>query len=188
MEKKKKDGDMIQDINTVLKGRLGKREIQEVVAWIYQNSSNREKLLALAFDDDEKISSNALWCMTHLRACESQWLLSHQDFFIDSLLKEKNIARKRMLLQILRNQEYKADDIRVDFLDFCMSNINSETEPYAIRCFSLYIAIKLCRFYPELISELQERVSMLSREPLSPGLRCAKRKVQKEIDSINEIK
>lgn len=177
---------MNQDIESALKGRLGQRNIQEVVVWSSENPSNREKLLDLAFNADEKISSNALWCMTHLRKTDSRWLQSLQNNLIDSLLNEKNIARKRMLLQLLRDQEYPVEDLRVDFLDYCMSNINSETEPYAIRCFSLYIAIKMCRYYAELVSELQERITLLSREPLSPGLRCAIRKVQKEIQSISK--
>lgn len=175
---------MIQNIESVLKGRLGKRDIEEVVEWTSQNPTNREKLLCLALSDYEKVNSNALWCLTHLRKCNYQWLQSLQKEFIDTLLSEKNVARKRMFLQLLRDQEYSAQNIRVDFLDFCMSKINSETEPYSIRCFSLYIAIKICRYYPELLSELQERISLLWREPLSPGLRCAINKVQKEIDSM----
>ncbi|MDE6270480.1 MAG: hypothetical protein K2M12_06460, partial [Muribaculaceae bacterium] len=75
-------------------------------------------------------------------------------------------------------------------LDFCMSKINSECEPYAVRSFSLYAAYKMCRFYPELIEELTERLDMLSRSPISPGLECARRKVYEYIRkplSIPEI-
>ncbi len=74
------------------------------------------------------IGSNALWCMTHLKKNCNGWLQSKQDSLIDLLLKEEKSARKRMLLQLLREQSYKVEDIRVDFLDFCMNNINSECE------------------------------------------------------------
>ncbi|MDE7097498.1 MAG: hypothetical protein K2O47_08405, partial [Muribaculaceae bacterium] len=127
----------------------------------------------------------ALWCITHLKNSDAVWLQSLQDFFIDTLLKENTTARRRMLFQILRDQEYHADCIRVDFLDYCMSNINSECESYAIRCFSLYIAIKICRHYPELLAELKERIGLLSHEPLSPGMRCAVRKVSDEIRALS---
>lgn len=177
---------MIQDIESALNGRLGKKDIDKVVEWTSHNPSNREKLLRLAFSDNVNVNSNALWCMTHLKKSNSQWLQSLQDFFIDSLLNEKVTSRKRMLLQLLRTLDYPAEDIRVDFLDFCMSKINSETEPYAIRCFSLYLAIKMCRHYPDLLSEFKERISLLNREPLSPGLRCAMRKVQKEIQLLSK--
>ncbi len=165
----------------LLENRINKKEIEMIVDWTSKSNSNRETLLSLAFGGDEKVSSNALWCLTHLRKSNAEWLQSLQNFFIDALLKEKNTARKRMLLQLLREQHYSKDDIRTDFLDFCMERINSECEPYVIRCFSLYISAKLCKFYPELLSELNERVSLLSREPLSPGLRCAIKKVSKNL-------
>lgn len=169
------------DLEIILQSRLDKRDIRRVTEWASQSADNRDILLAIAFSGDHKKNSNALWCLTHLRKSDSLWLQSKQDSLIDSLLREKNTARKRMILQLLRDQVFLAEDIRVDFLDFCMSKINSECEPYAIRCFSLYLASKLCRHYPELILELKERISLLSREPLSPGLRCAIRKVSRDI-------
>lgn len=177
---------MIQDIAVVLNGRLGKRDLQEVAEWASKSYANREKLFTIAFLDDGKISSNAIWCLTHLRKSDAEWLQYKQDYLIDALLSEKDTAKKRMLLQLLREQKYTPDNIRVDFLDFCLTKINSECEPYAIRCFSLYISIKMCRYFPELISELEECINMLSREPLSPGMKCAVRKVSAEIRSLSK--
>ncbi len=177
---------MIQDIEAVLRGRLGKRDLQEVAEWASQSHVNREKLFTIAFSNDDKISANAIWCLTHLRKSDSEWLQSKQDCLIDALLSEDDTAKKRMLLQLLREQKYSKENIRVDFLDFCLSKINSECEPYAIRCFSLYISIKMCKYFPELISELEECINMLSREPLSPGMKCAVRKVSAEIRSLTK--
>ncbi len=174
----------MENLESVLSKRLGKFELENIAEWASNNVENRERLFSLVSTDDGKIGSNALWCMTHLRKNCNDWLQSKQDCIIELLLKEVKTARKRMLLQLLREQKYNIEDIRVDFLDFCLSNINSECEPYAIRCFSLYIAIKMCRYYPELLEELKERISMLEREPLSPGLRCAIRKVSAEIQNF----
>ncbi len=177
---------MIQELETALNGRLGKKEIHIIIEWASLSPDNRDRLLSLALSNQEKISSNALWCMTHLRKKDASWLQSNQKLFIDSLLEEKQIAKIRMLLQLLRDQDYPEESIRVDFLDFCLSKINSECDPYAIRCFSLYISIKMCRYFPELLCELKERISMLSREPLSPGMKCAVRKVTQEIQSLSK--
>ncbi|MDE7419852.1 MAG: hypothetical protein K2N35_06560 [Muribaculaceae bacterium] len=172
------------DIKSLLSNRLGKRELELIADWASNNEDNINLLFSIAYGDNGKIGSNALWCMTHLKKNCNGWLQSKQDSLIDLLLKEEKTARKRMLLQLLREQRYKVEDIRVDFLDFCMNNINSECEQYAIRCFSLYIAIKICRYYPELLDELKERISMLSRELLSPGMRCAVRKVNAQIQDL----
>ncbi|MDE6648738.1 MAG: hypothetical protein K2K45_02285 [Muribaculaceae bacterium] len=176
---------MTRDIAFILDGRIGKKDLRALAEWASIRLENRNRLFELAFCDSGKISDNALWCITHLKNSDAVWLQSLQDFFIDTLLKENTTARRRMLFQILRDQEYHADCIRVDFLDYCMSNINSECESYAIRCFSLYIAIKICRHYPELLAELKERIGLLSHEPLSPGMRCAVRKVSDEIRALS---
>ncbi len=177
---------MNQNLESILNGKLGKGKLEEIAEWASLHLDNRERLLSIAFSSDNKTSANALWCLTHLRKSEAEWLESKQELLINELLKEKNTAKKRMILQLLRQQDYTQDNIRVDFLDFCLMNINSENEPYAIRCFSLYISIKLCRFYPELLSELEERISILNREPLSPGMKCAIRKVSAEISLLSK--
>lgn len=111
-----------------------------------------------------------LWVMTHLPETDKEWVMSLRDAMIDMLLTETDVAKKRLLLQILREQEYGIADIRTDLLDYCLSKINSECEPYAVRCFSLYLAFKMCRHYPELIAELEERLDMMALQPLSSGL------------------
>jgi len=100
---------------------------------------------------------------------------------IDMLLVETDTSKKRMLLQLLREQEYDADNIRTEFLDYCMSKINSECEPYAIRCFSIYAAYKMCRHFPELLAELEEYLAMMQKQPLSPGLKSALRHTKAKI-------
>ncbi len=176
---------LMSDIELILLRRLSKNDIKAITQWASQSSSNRQKLFTYAFSDEDGINTNALWCLTHLRKSDATWLQSQQNFLINSLLQEKTTARRRMLLQLLRDQKYNSENMRVDFLDYCLSKINSESDQYAIRCFSLYIAFKICRHYPELLSELQERIAILSCEPLSPGLKCAIRKVSYEMKKIN---
>lgn len=127
---------------------------------------------------------NALWAMTHLPETDAEWLLYLRDEMIDTLLAETDTGKKRMLLQLLREQEYAADDIRTDFLDYCMSKINSECEPYAVRCFSIYAAYKMCRHFPELIAELEEHLDMMQYQTLSPGLKSALRQTKSKITKL----
>lgn len=42
----------------------------------------------------------------------------------------------------------------------------------------------MCRPYPELLSELQEHLSMLPMQTLSPGLECARRKTVEAIKTV----
>ena len=127
---------------------------------------------------------NAIWAMTHLPETDAEWLLSLRDEMIDILLTETDTGKKRMLLQLLREQEYDADDIRTDFLDYCMSKINSECERYAVRCFSIYTAYKMCRLFPELLAELEEHLDMMRYQTLSPGLKSALRQTKSKISKL----
>ncbi len=169
------------NLNEILSRRLNIPDIRRVVAWAEESEENRSALIDVALNGSGRVGKNALWCVTHLGASHSAWLQSLQSRLIDCLLSETDTARKRMLLQLLRNQEYDPDSIRTDFLDYCLARINAECEPYAIRCFSLYTAAKMCRHYPELVAELQSRLDMLRLQPLSPGLKCAMRKVSREL-------
>lgn len=168
-------------IEVLLCGRLSRKEINTVVSWCKEYTANRERLIGVAFSDDKIKSANALWCITHLRHHNSEWLLSLQDQLIDRVMIETTVSKKRMLLQLLREQEFSPESVRPDFLDFCFTKINSESEPYAIRCFCIYISYKLCMHYPELLNELKDRLEMLSLQDLSPGLKCARRKVSERI-------
>lgn len=159
-------------------------DIAKVAAWASETPQNCATLWQFAHSDHRKVSVNALWVMTHLSRSESAWLVSLQDEMTDMLLRENDTARKRMLLQLLREQDYTPDAMRTDLLDYCLSKINSECEPYAIRAFSIYLSFKMCRHYPELIAELEHHLYMLTQQQLSPGLMTARRKTLAEIKKL----
>ncbi len=121
----------------------------------------------------------------HLPASESAWISSHRNDIVDMLLDCDDTSKRRMLLQILRSLNYGPEDIRTDLLDYCLSKINSQCEPYAVRAFCIYLAFKLCRNYPELVAELSEHLSMMTQQTLPPGLSCARRKTLAEIEKLN---
>ncbi len=168
------------DIETILDNKINMPEIREVVMWV-RSHHQKQYLYGLVKSSKGKIGTNALWCITHMMDTEAEWLQSIQDELVDMLLAEKHTGRKRMLLQLLREQVYTPDTIRTDFLDYCLLKINSECEPYAIRCFSIYCAYEMCRHYPELTEELSRYLDMLDSQSLSPGLTCALRITRKKI-------
>lgn len=148
-----------------------------------ESEDARVRLLESALSEQRERSVNALWAMTHLRTKCRDWLASHQSLFIERLLVEKDTTKKRLLLQLLREQNYAPAEVRTDFLDWCLSRINEEKEPYAIRAFCIYTAFRMCRHYPELLTELRGLLDLLAaQQPLSPGLRCAHSKTLAAIE------
>ena len=161
-------------------------QVNDIVAWASGNNENLNDLWASVNSDDRRTSVNALWVMTHLSDEDKDWVRSLRDSMIDRLLAENDTGKKRMLFQLLRDMEYDANDVRTDFLDFCLSKINSEYEPYAIRCFSMYTAFKMCRHYPELLAELGSHLEMMSYQTLSPGLKSALRQTKANIQKLKK--
>lgn len=172
------------NIETLLSGKINMPQIKNVVSWSCGSQENLCQLWEMANSDDRRTSANALWAMTHLPDYNHEWILSLRDDMIDMLLAETDTGKKRMLLHLLKEQEYEAEQIRTDFLDYCLAKINSEQEPYAIRGYSIHASFKMCRHYPELIAELAEHLDMLSHQPLSPALKSALQQTKKRISKL----
>lgn len=165
-------------------GRMNLPDVKDVLAWMAGDVSRREVIFSMVGSSESRVGVNALWVLTHSDKVHDEWLRSKQDVLIDHLLAETNVGKRRMLLQLLRNQEYDKDSMRADFLDFCLSKINAECEPYAIRCFSMYCAFKMCRHYSELLEELKIHLSMLAAQSLSPGLKSALNNINSAINKM----
>lgn len=170
-----------ENLEVQLARRLTMPELKSLAADAAGDPALRGRLLEMALGATSlRVGRNALWCLTHIKDNCADWVHEVRDLIIDRLLVEPDTARRRMLLQLLRGCRFEASDVRGDLLDFCLSKINDESEPYAIRAFSLYVAAKLCRNFPELVGELRGYVEILGSQSLSPGLKCALRKVKKE--------
>ena len=172
------------DLESLFARRIGMSDINIVVEWSRTDPCDLDNIWKLTHSKDRRVSANALWVMTHLPESDRDWLISLQDEMIDMLLAEQDTSKRRMLLQLLREQDFNPEEMRTDLLDFCLSKINSECEPYAIRCFSIYVAFKMCRHYPELISELEQHLDIMSKQPLSPGLKSALRQTKTKISRL----
>lgn len=172
------------DVVALLNQKINMPEIRRVVAWADGKRENLDCLWKMSYSENSLTGVNALWAMTHLASAEAEWFELRQNELTDMLLSASRTSRKRMLLQILKELNFQPETMRTDLLDYCLSKINSECEPHSIRAFSIYVAFKMCRYYPELLSELKDHLSMMSQQPLSPGLTCARRKTLAAIKKL----
>lgn len=145
-----------------------------------QNHSLKEQLYQLTLDDDRRVATNALWVFTHFAAVDMEWLYAKHDQLIDRCLNEKDATKLRLMLNLLLRQPYTEEDIRTDFIDFCLTRLADPKSPYAVRALCIKLAYEQMRYWPELLNELRQTLEMISCEPLSPGLRSAWRQVIKK--------
>ena len=146
-----------------------------------QNHSLKEQLYQLTLDDDRRVATNALWVFTHFALADNAWLYAKHDQLIDRCLNEKDATKLRLMLNLLLRQPYTEEDIRTDFIDFCLMRLADPKSPYAVRALCIKLAYEQMRYWPELLNELRQTLNIISCEPLSPGLRSAWRQVMKKL-------
>ena len=125
-----------------------------------ENNCLKEELYQLTFDENDRVSFNALWALSHFDKANNPWLFQKHDDLIDRVLVEKNETKRRLMLHLLLRQPFEEESLRSDFIDF---------------------AYEQMKYYPELLEELRMALDMLEQEVLSPGLQSAKRQIMKKI-------
>ena len=166
-----------------LTNRLSQDELHELCALTKgeHNDNLKEELYQLTLDADRRVATNALWVFTHFSAVDNEWLYAKHNQLIDRCLKEKDATKLRLMLNLLQRQPYLEEDIRTDFIDFCLMKLTDPKSPYAVRAQCIKLAYEQMRYWPELLNELRQTLEMISCEPLSPGLRSAWRQVMKKL-------
>ena len=166
-----------------LTNRLSQDELHELCALTQgeQNNHLKEELYQLTLDNDRRVAINALWTFTHFALADNEWLYAKHDQLIDRCLKEKDATKLRLMLNLLLRQPFDEEDIRTDFIDYCLMRLTDPKSPYAVRAQCIKLAYEQMKYWPELLNELRQTLNMISCEPLSPGLRSAWRQVMKKL-------
>lgn len=146
-----------------------------------ENNCLKEELYQLTFDENDRVSFNALWALNHFDEANNPWLFQKHDDLIDRILLEKSMTKLRLMLSLLIRQPFEEATLRSDFIDYCIAKITACSYPYAIRAYCMKLAYEQMKYYPELLTELKAALDMLEQEALSPGLASAKRQVMKKI-------
>ena len=166
-----------------LTNRLSQDELHELCALTQgeQNNHLKEELYQLTLDNDRRVAINALWTFTHFALADNEWLYAKHDQLIDRCLKEKDATKLRLMLNLLLRQPFDEEDLRTDFIDYCLMRLTDPKSPYAVRAQCIKLAYEQMKYWPELLNELRQTLEMISCEPLSPGLRSAWRQVMKKL-------
>lgn len=166
-----------------LTNRLSQDELHELCALTQgeQNNHLKEELYQLTLDNDRRVAINALWTFTHFALADNEWLYAKHDQLIDRCLKEKDATKLRLMFNLLLRQPFDEEDIRTDFIDYCLMRLTDPKSPYAVRAQCIKLAYEQMKYWPELLNELRQTLEMISCETLSPGLRSAWRQVMKKL-------
>ena len=143
------------NLSETLSGKLQTNVINEICRIANGDKVMKQNIYALAMGTDEHISYNALWVLSHFDSDSSEWLSMKQNDFIDHVITESHVGKRRILLSILNTQTFTKKSLRTDFIDFCMSKISSPIEQYAIRALCMKLAYKQCIILSSSIKRAQ---------------------------------
>ena len=166
------------ELCTILKGRIGGADVLALA-----QSADREELFMLLFNEDKRTSNNAAWVMTHLPSSDDAWLTEKQQALINEAMRTTSITMRRLTMTLLLRTEFSADDIRTDFLDFCLDMMMRPDQPNGVRSVAMKLAFLQCCHFPELLAELRQTLDIMEPEFLSPALKTTKRTLLKKIRS-----
>ena len=85
-----------------------------------ENNHRKEELYQLTFDENDRVSFNALWAFAHFDKANNPWLFQKHDELINKVLVEKNETKRRLMLHLLLRQPFEEESLRSDFIDFCI--------------------------------------------------------------------
>ena len=116
-----------------LKNRLSINDIYSLCLQMQGKENNclKEEFYQLTFDENERVTYNALWTLSHFDEANNPWLFQKHDELIDRVLVEKNETKRRLMLQLLLRQPFEEESLRSDFIDFCIAKITACSQPYA---------------------------------------------------------
>ena len=129
------------------------------------------------FDSDYRVSRSALWGLTKATNEELSVLQVMLNELIDQAMQTGNSSVRRLTLNIIERLKMNEEDLRTDFLDFCLDHTVTIKEFPGIQTLCLKLAYRMCSFYPELMDELKRTLNEMEIEYYKPAIKGLRRKI-----------
>ena len=160
-----------------LKGSYSEGEAMALYNKVRQTGEWLAFLKSFLHDEDYQVARNALWVLTKATDLELASLQPMLHELIDTAMSEVNSSVRRLSMNIIVRLKMEEDDLRTDFLDFCLEHMQKTDEYPGIQSLSLKLAYKMCLFYPELMDELRRTLEAMDMEYYSPALRSVRNRI-----------
>lgn len=133
------------------------------------------------YDDDPVVARNALWGLTKATNEELSVLRPILNEMIDLSMETTNSSVRRLLMNIIERLHLTQEELRTDFLDFCLDRMTAYEEFPGIQSLAIKLAARMCSFYPELEQELRITLEAMEMSYYKPAVKSARSKVLKKL-------
>ena len=129
------------------------------------------------FDEDYRVARSALWGLTKASDNELSELQLLMNELIDLAMKTENSSVRRLTLNVIERLKMKEEELRTDFLDFCLEHLLNVEEFPGIQAVCAKLAFRMCKFYPELMDELMRTLEGMEIEYYKPAVKCIRNRI-----------
>lgn len=129
------------------------------------------------YDNDYQVVRNAFWCLTKADREELAQLQPLLNELIDLALAAVNPSVRRLSLCVIERLELKEEELRTDFLDYCLDRMVSLDELPGTQSVCMKLAYRMCRFYPELQGELIRILQSMEMDYYKPAVISVRRRI-----------
>lgn len=129
------------------------------------------------FSTDHRVARNALWGLTQAKKQETALLQPLLNQLIELAMQTTDAAVRRLTLAIIDRLELRKDELRTDFLDFCLEHMVRFDETSATQAACMKLAHRMCRFYPELTDELKHTLENMDMDYYKPAAKIVRLKI-----------
>ena len=130
-----------------------------------------------AFSQDYRVARTALWGLTKANKEELSQLQVILNKFIEQAMQTDNSSVRRLSLNIVERLEMSDEDLRTDFLDFCFEHMMDIEEYPGIQSVCMKLAFRMCKFYPELMDELNRTLETMEIDYYKPAVKGVRNRI-----------
>ncbi len=134
-------------------------------------------ILRFMHSGDERVARNAFWSLTKATDKELSQLQPILNDCIDLALTTPSSSVRRLSLNIIERLKMEEEDLRTDFLDFCLEHMADTDELPGIQSISMKLAYRMCKFYPELMDEFKVTLESMETEYYKPAVNCVRSRI-----------
>ena len=160
-----------------LKGFFGETEAQAIYREVAAKGDFVGFARCFAYHEDPKVARNALWSLTKADDKEVAQLRGMLNELIDLAITTEASAVRRLSLNIVERLKMGEEDLRTDFLDFCLSHMVDIGEFPGIQTLCMKLAYRMCGFYPELMGEFMRTVESMRADYYKPAVKCLRNRI-----------
>ena len=147
----------------------------------YQTVKSENDFLGFAkrfmHDEDYRVARIALWSLTKATDEELSALQVICNELIDLAMTTENSAVRRLSLNIVERLKMNEDEMRTDFLDFCLEHMIDIEEFPGTQTLCMKLAYRMCQFYPELMGEFKRTIETMPIEYYKAAVKGLRTKI-----------